>query len=178
MYLSLMCLSCPFTASICCLCNIYMHNMFFENKGHEWSQGLPTCKCRWTEGHGPPPKKKKKSVVSVLISLISDTWLHSHYDIKLIFGLRWDAQGLLCSLHGSARYCSPSGIGPPQYNDKLEKKTTEKLNKTKENTQSFLVRIAVHIIFVCQSNTCGFWCRHVTSFRPRKWANQKSLYWE
>ena len=36
----------------------------------------------------------------------------SHYDIKLIFGRRWDVLGLLSSHHGSAQYCSSSGNGP------------------------------------------------------------------
>ena len=64
--------------------------------------------------------KGTAKIVSVLISLISDTWLHSHYDIKLIFVLKGDAQGLLCSLRGSARYCSPSGIEISHYQTHMQ----------------------------------------------------------
>ena len=58
----------------------------------------------------------RSSVVSVLISLISDTSLIWGPYIKLIFGAgRWN-RGLLRPLHVSARYCSISGNGaPPLY---------------------------------------------------------------
>ncbi len=53
----------------------------------------------------------RSSVVSVLISLISDTSPTRGPYIKLIFGAgRWN-RGLLRPLHASTRYCSISGNG-------------------------------------------------------------------
>ncbi len=55
----------------------------------------------------------RSSVVSVLISLISDTCPTRAPYIKLIFGAgRWN-RGLLRPLHASTRYCSTSGNGAP-----------------------------------------------------------------
>ena len=55
----------------------------------------------------------RSSVVSVLISLISDTSPIWGLHIKRIFALRsWD-RGLLRSLHASTRHCSAAGNGAP-----------------------------------------------------------------
>nr|KAF6296049.1 hypothetical protein mMyoMyo1_009179 [Myotis myotis] len=61
----------------------------------------------------------RSSVVSVLISLISDTSsIRGHY-IKCIFGAgRWN-RSLLRPLHASTRYCSTSGNGAPPRGKKL-----------------------------------------------------------
>ena len=53
----------------------------------------------------------RSSVVSVLISLISDTSPTRGPYIKLIFGAGSRKRGLLRPLHASTRYCSASGNG-------------------------------------------------------------------
>ena len=55
----------------------------------------------------------RSSVVSVLISLISDTSPIWGLHIKRIFGLGSRNRGLLHSLHASTRHCSAAGNGAP-----------------------------------------------------------------
>ena len=63
----------------------------------------------------------RSSVVSVLISLISDTSPTRGPYIKLIFGTgRWN-RGLLRPLHASTRYCITSGNGAPPSSNSVER---------------------------------------------------------
>lgn len=55
----------------------------------------------------------RSSVVSVLISLISDTSSMRGLYIKRIFGRGSRSRGLLHPLRASSRYCSASGLGAP-----------------------------------------------------------------
>ena len=68
----------------------------------------------------------RSSVVSVLISLISDTSPIWGLHIKRIFGLGSRIRGLLHSLHASTWHCSAAGSGassPVLFKGKKKKKT-------------------------------------------------------
>lgn len=55
----------------------------------------------------------RSSVVSVLISLISDTSSRRGLNVKLIFAHRSCSRGLLHLLHALAQYCSIAGSSAP-----------------------------------------------------------------